>query len=275
MTDSDPVILMVAPNGARKSKSDHASLPLSIGETVAEAERCFAAGACALHAHVRGAADEHVLDAGLYRELLDEMARRVPQMLVQITSEAVGVYTPDQQAECIRAVKPRMASMVLREISSGFANPDYAREFFAWCEANRVHIQHIVFSADEFEHFLDYRKRGVVPASQRCVLFVLGRYSVDLESDPADLEPFLRYDLAGLDWFTCAFGRREQECMLAAIAAGGNARVGFENNLYLPGGALADNTAALVSSLADRLARDGYRLAPADAAAERLGIRSA
>ena len=272
---SNEVIIMVAPNGARKTKSDHDSLPVSIEDTVSEALLCFEAGASALHAHVRGKQGEHVLDAGLYRELVGEMARRVPQMLVQITSEAIGIYSPEQQVECIQAVRPRMASMVLREISSNFDNPEYARDFFAWCDDNAVHIQHIVFSAEEFGHFLDYRDRGIIPAAHRCVLFVLGRYNVDFQSDPGDLAPFLQHDLEGLDWFTCAFGRREQECVLAAIEAGGNARIGFENNLFLPNGEVAPNTAALVHSLAGELARRELRPATAASTAQRLGIRSA
>jgi uncharacterized protein (DUF849 family) len=85
------VVIMVAPNGARKTRSDHSSLPVSIEDTVSEAALCRAVGASALHAHVRGANDEHVLDAGLYRELIAAMAQRVPGMLVQITSEAVGI----------------------------------------------------------------------------------------------------------------------------------------------------------------------------------------
>ena len=269
------VIVMVAPNGARKTASDHRNLPVSIAATVDEAAACYAAGACAIHAHVRGDDDEHLLDAGRYRELISELKQRVPDMLVQITSEAVGIYTPEQQVACIQAVEPAMASMVLREISSDFTRAEYARDFFAWCDERQVHIQHIVFSVDEFRRFLDYRERGVIPASQRCVLFVLGRYSAEFQSDPADLEPFLEHDLSALDWFTCAFGRLEQQCVLAAIAAGGSARVGFENNLYLPDGSLADDTAALVQSLAARLTADGRSLATAAEARQRLGIRSA
>lgn len=270
----DPII-MVAPNGARKTKSDHDSLPVSIEDTVDEALACFEAGASALHAHVRGKQDEHVLDAGLYRELIAEMTTRVPRMLVQITSEAIGIYTPEQQVACIQAVRPRMVSMVLKEISSGFERPKFAQDFFAWCDDNQVQVQHIVFSAEEFARFLDYREHGIIPSAHSCVLFVLGRYNVDFQSDPADLEPFLQHDLDGLDWFTCAFGRREQECVLAAIEAGSNARVGFENNLFLPDGTLADNTAALVGSLVDELAQRGQRPASAEDTAQRLGIRKA
>lgn len=266
---------MVAPNGARKTRSDHSRLPVSIEDTVSEAALCQAAGASALHAHVRGANDEHLLDAGLYRELIAEMDSRAPGMLVQITSEAVGIYSPEQQVECIQAVKPEMASMGLREISSNFEQAEYARQFFQWCDDNRVHIQHILFSTEDFEHFLDYRERGIIPAGHRCVLFVLGRYNVNFQSEPADLEPFLQHDLEGLDWFTCAFGHREQECVMAAIEAGGNARIGFENNLYLPNGEVAASTAALVDSLIDALRQQGLTATTSDEARQLLGIRNA
>lgn len=269
------VVIMVAPNGARKTKQDHASLPVSISDTVSEAALCHAAGAAALHAHVRGASDEHVLDVGLYRELLQEMVTRIPGMLPQITSEAVGIYTPAQQVACIRALRPQMVSMALREISSDFSEPEYAREFFTWCSDNEVHVQHILYSAEQLQYFFEYRDSGVIPASHRCLLFVLGRYRVDFQSQPADLDPFLHHDLAGLDWFVCAFGQLEQQCALKAIEAGGHARIGFENNLYLPNGELADNTSALVSSLVEALSARGFKPAQDETARQLLGVRKA
>ena len=269
------VIIMAAPNGARKTRKDHATLPVSIVDTVSEAALCHAAGAAALHAHVRGANHEHVLDAARYRELLQEMATRVPDMLVQVTSEAVGVYTPAQQVECIQAVRPQMASMALREISSDYKAPEYAREFFAWCDDNEVHVQHILYSAEDLQRFQQYRDNGVIPAGHRCVLFVLGRYRVDFQSQPSDLEPFLQQDLGGLDWFVCAFGNLEQECALKAIEAGGHARIGFENNLYLANGELAENTAELISSLVEALAALDCRPAQSSVARQLLGVRNA
>ena len=273
MTES--AIVMVAPTGARKTRRDHAALPLAIEETVAEAAICQAAGASVLHAHVRGEADEHVLDAGLYRELIAEMASRVPEMLVQITSEAVGRYSPRQQIDCLQSVEPRMTSMCLREISADFSDSGPAREFFHWCADADVHVQHIVFSAAELEHFFNYREQGVIPDSQRCLMFVLGRYNENFQSDPVELDPFLAFDLEGFDWFTCAFGRREQDCVMRAIAAGGHARVGFENNLYLPDGKLAPSTAALVSSLVETMRAQDRTPMTCEQARQVLGVRKA
>jgi uncharacterized protein (DUF849 family) len=98
---------------------------------------------------------------------------------------------------------------------------------------------------------------------------------VDFQSSPADLEPFLSKDLTGLDWFVCAFGAQEQACVIAGIDLGGHARVGFENNLYLPDGNIASSSAELVTELAKSIKAGGRPVASADQARQLLGIRRA
>ena len=84
---------MAAPNGARKVKTDHPAMPVNITETIAAAKECHAAGASILHAHVRDDDGKHLLDTGRYQTLLEGLRTEVPNMLVQITTEAVGIYT--------------------------------------------------------------------------------------------------------------------------------------------------------------------------------------
>jgi len=269
----DPTIIMVAPNGARKTHKDHPALPVSIAETVNEAADCFAAGATVLHAHVRGKAEEHVLDAGLYRELIDELQIRVPEMLIQMTTEAVGIYTPEQQVACVKTVMPKMISVALREISSQFNQPEFASDFFNWCVEANVHVQHILYSEGDLQQFLKFKKAGVIPQSHQSVLFVLGRYAADLQSSPEDLNPFLKIDISKFCWFTCAFGSQEQDCVMAGIKQGGHARVGFENNLHQADGQLAASTAAQVYDLVRKLNESGQDVASSLQARELLGIR--
>ena len=118
---------MVAPNGARRTKSDHPALPVTIAETVATARSCFAAGAGGLHAHVRDEEGRHVLDAGLYSELIAEMSVVVPDMMVQITTEAVGQYTPQQQRRLVENVRPDAVSVALREMLPDDSEAEAAR----------------------------------------------------------------------------------------------------------------------------------------------------
>lgn len=123
--------LMVAPNGARLTKADHPQLPITIPEIVACAVACHAAGADGLHAHVRDSSGQHVLDAGLYGELLAELSHQARGLQVQITTEAVGRYRPDEQRKLVTALRPRMVSIALREI---IAEPDLkvTGRFFAF-----------------------------------------------------------------------------------------------------------------------------------------------
>lgn len=269
-----PAMIMVAPNGARKTRDDHPMVPVTVGETAAEAARCHAAGATILHAHVRDEKQQHVLDDGLYRELIAEVDVKAPGMLVQITSEAVGIYQPEEQVQCIKSVRPQMTSMSLKELTGNFQDDSLAAEFFAWCHGNAVHVQHILYSAQELEHFVDYCERGLIPGDNHCILLVLGRYSRDQQSSPDDLSAFISNHLGNLHWFVCAFGVQEQACMMSAIDQGGHARVGFENNLYLPDGSRADHTADLVTSLVNEINLSGKQVATSQETRKILGINS-
>jgi len=270
---SDATIIMIAPNGARKTHKDHPQLPVSIEETVSDAAACFTAGATVLHAHVRGEKQQHVLDAGLYRELIGELKIRVPELLVQITTEAVGIYTPEQQISCVQQVIPKMASVSLKEITRDFTGLELARDFFHWCVSANVHVQHIVYSAEELKQFLELKQTDIIPQSQNCILFVLGRYSANFQSSQDDLKPFLENELKNLTWFTCAFGQQEQVCLVSGVSAGGHARVGFENNLYLADGEVADSNAVQVSKLKQCIETMDGMVANSQQACSVLGIK--
>ncbi|MCC6008738.1 MAG: 3-keto-5-aminohexanoate cleavage protein [Rhodobacteraceae bacterium] len=267
-----PAILMAAPNGARRGKADHPALPGTIPEIVAEARACRAAGAALLHAHVRDATGAHVLDAGLYAELLAECARAVPDLLVQVTTEAAGRYGPEAQAALIETLRPPMLSIALREIWPEGSNPALAARSFALSAEAGLHVQHILYDAADLARFRAARAAGVIPAAVAdCVLFVLGRYAEGQRADPAELAPFLAPPPQET-WFLCAFGPAEGACIRAALSEGGHARVGFENNLHLADGTLAPSTAALVAEAAKGARALGREIASPAVTARLLGL---
>jgi len=245
--------IMVAPNGARRTKEDHPALPVTVAETVAAAQACFEAGAGGLHAHVRDGAGAHVLDAGLYRQLLAEMKSVVPEMMVQITTEAVGRYSPDEQRELVRNVQPDAISIAVREMVPDDSTAA-AQAFYADLRNRGCAVQHILYSSEDVDRFFDLAAAGVIPGSSHQLLFVLGRYAADLQSTPEDLAPFLetlakRRGSQALDWAVCAFGRRETNCLVAAIGQGGKARIGFENSLWNSDGEVTSDNAERVRDL--------------------------
>jgi uncharacterized protein (DUF849 family) len=247
--------VMVAPNGARRTKADHPALPVTIAEIAACARQCFAAGAGAIHAHVRDAGGVHVLDAGLYRELIGEIGRSAPGMTVQITTEAVGRYTPREQRAVVRQVMPQAVSVAPREMMAD-GDVAAARSFYHWAREAAIAVQHILYAPGEVARLGQWIADGTVPSGPQQVLYVLGRHRAGEESSRDELQPFL--DAAGIlaespDWAVCAFGRAETECLVAAAAMGGKMRVGFENSLWNADGSLARSNAERVRRLFEAL----------------------
>ena len=83
--------IMIAPNGARRNKADHPQLPLTIEEIVSTANSCWQVGAGGIHVHVRDENNQHTLDSGLYREVINELKIQLPYMFTQITTESVVI----------------------------------------------------------------------------------------------------------------------------------------------------------------------------------------
>jgi 3-keto-5-aminohexanoate cleavage enzyme len=255
-----PVILTVAPNGARRVKSDHPAIPLTIAEIGREAARCAGAGAAMIHVHVRAPDGSHVLDAEAYRLAIAEIRAQAGQeLIVQITTEAVGRYSPAEQMAVVDSVRPEACSIAVRELIPDPAAEPAAEAFLRRRAGEHCLMQHILYDAADVQRFEALVARGVIPADDASVLFVLGRYSAGQQSDPSDLLPFLAAWSLSLPWAVCAFGRREAACVVTAAALGGHVRVGFENNLHLPDGSLAADNAGLVQSVVTAAAALGLR----------------
>jgi len=262
-----PLILAVAPNGARKTRADHPAVPITIPEIARCAAVCAEAGAAMIHLHVRDRDGRHSLDVDTYREAIAALRREVGRrLIVQVTTEAVGRYTPDQQMAVVRAVRPEAVSLAVRELVPDAAHEGAAADFFAWLRREAIQPQYILYAPDDVARFDDLVRRGIVPDGPHFVLFVLGRYASGQRSQPGDLLPFVTANGAGHVWAMCAFGRYEIACAAAAAALGGHVRVGFENNLHLPDGRVAPDNAALVAAAAAAAAAIGRPLADADQA---------
>jgi uncharacterized protein (DUF849 family) len=246
-----PLVVMVAPNGARRTKADHANLPITPAEIAREAELCCAAGASVLHVHVRTNDGRHSLDPDLYRAAIDAVRRRLGERLVvQVTTEAVGRYSPAEQMAAVRALRPEAVSVALAELIPDDGATEQAAAFLDWLRRERIAPQYILYTPDEVARFHDLRRRGVIPQRRPFALFVLGRYAERTQAQPRDLLPYLAAHDALCPWAACAFGPREAACVLTAAGLGGHARVGFENNLWLADGALATSNAQLVEQVA-------------------------
>lgn len=264
---SRAVGIMVAPNGARLTIKDHPVLPVTIAKTVDAIVQSADVGAGAVHLHVRDEAENHVLDEGLYREAIAAIQDRLgADFPIQVTTEAVGKYSVEQQMELVKDLKPEFISAALAEFIPEASYQAMASDFYRWTLDNGVAVQHILYSSQDLERYIDLQESGVIADEHRSLLFVLGRYTEGQVSSPEDLDVFLeeleRRGVAGhYRWMICAFGENETDCLVYAAARGGHVRVGFENNRLHPDGRLAINNAERVDDVRENLVRAGNGIA--------------
>lgn len=237
--------IMVAPNGARRTRKDHPALPVTMEQIVESARHCHAAGADGLHLHVRDATGRHSLDAGRYRETLSELDSAVPGLIVQITTEAGGIFDVAEQLACLEAVAPAWASVSVREMAR---SPELTARVYATCADQGTRVQHILYDVDDIAMLQEWQACGVVHHDQTEMIFVLGRYAAGQVSSPSDLLPFLDARPREASWMACAFGPSEHSCLIEAARQGGSVRVGFENSLTDEDGTpWADNAASVAA----------------------------
>ncbi|PUE31589.1 3-keto-5-aminohexanoate cleavage protein [Limnohabitans sp. Jir72] len=266
---SHPLLITVAPNGAYKQRPDHPALPITTTELGQTAKLCLDAGAAMIHMHIRDAEGRHSLDVQGYRDAQQAVKSAVGnELIIQITSEAARVYKAPEQIAMVTALKPEAVSVGLREVDQPEIGEAGLAQFFGWLAKERVMTQVIVYDVVDLQRWQALRAQGVIPDAPWSLLFVLGRYSVGQTSEAKDLLPFVMAHTGAEPWSMCAFGAGEHACATTAVALGGHARVGFENNLLLNNGQVAPDNAALVRQIADSARVLGRSLYTAEQARE-------
>lgn len=279
LLNEKPMMLCVAPNGARLTKTDHDALPIG-GEDLADcAQSCLAAGASMIHLHVRDDTNRHCLDVDRYLVASEKVRAAVgAEMVIQVTTEAVGLYSAAEQRAVVQAVKPEATSLGLRELLPQEATKDDEKtfaDFWAWMRSEQIWPQVILYDVPDIERFLSLKAAGIFGDEYMAVLLVLGRYGRQL-AQPHDLLPYLAAlgDDESVDWSVCAFGQYEHACVSMAACLGGHARLGFENNRFLADGTVVDDNAVLIKNAADFRQAVGRPVMTAADIRQRYGMKA-
>lgn len=267
MNVTRPVFIAVAPNGARHSKDDHPNVPITPRELADTALACAEAGASMIHLHVRDSSGRHSLEPAHYRPAIREIKSAVgDEMLVQVTSEAAGIYTAEQQMRLIEELAPDGVSLAIRELLSSDTDMIEFARFLTTLEARGSLIQYILYDPDDVRRYRQLCVSGVIPSGNHLVLFVLGRYTkIDLK--PENLDHYVAELDSSSPWMACAFGDNAFDVLAGVANRGGYIRIGFENGWVLPDGNIAADNASLVRAMATRIRESGHKVATATEAA--------
>lgn len=217
-----------------------------------------------IHLHVRDKEGAHTLDVGRYRDAISAIRDEVgDDIVIQVTSEAVGIYNADQQIEMVVELQPEAVSLAIREIVPE-GGEEKAAAFFSEMQARHIVPQFILYSLGDLHRCDALIRDEIIPFPNPFLQLVLGRYTAGQQSHPRDLIPFVEALDPMRHWSVCAFGPLEHASASCALAMGGHVRVGFENNMMLKSGKGAANNAELVRQAREVAEAIGRPLATAN-----------
>ncbi|MFC1474718.1 3-keto-5-aminohexanoate cleavage protein [bacterium] len=273
------VIITVAPTGSVTSRDDTPHLPITPDEVAEETLRSYNAGASVVHLHARDPeSGKPVNDTAVYKAYLERIRDKC-DIVTQITTGGGAVtmgLSPEERIQSVQELKPEMASLNAGSMNFGrklFPNPPdvielYAQKMKEWnvvpeFEVYDVgminNVKHLILRAGIMETPLQFSLvmgiLGGIPATMKNLLFMS-------EALPE-----------GCTWQTIGIGRHQIPLGAAGVLAGGNVRVGMEDNVFLSKGVLAKSNAEFVEKMVRIIKEIGLDIASPAEARKMLNIK--
>lgn len=268
------LIITAAICGAEVTKEQNPAVPYTVEEIVREAKSAVDAGAAIVHVHVREDDGTPTQNKERFKVCMDAIKAACPDViLIPSTGGAVGM-TAEERLQPTE-LYPEMATLDCGTCNFGdevFENTmPMMREFGKRMIENNIKPEYECFEMGHLDTILAMAKKGQVPGAPMQFNFVLGVPGCT----PATVQNLcwlVNAIPAGSTWTATGIGRHAFTLAAAAIAMGGNVRVGFEDNLYLEKGVLAKSNGELVAKVA-RIAKEmGREIATPAEAREILGL---
>jgi 3-keto-5-aminohexanoate cleavage enzyme len=272
----EKVIITAAVNGSRPTKEMNPAVPYSPEEIAQSAVECYRAGAAIAHIHVRhpetGRPDCRI---ELFREVMERI-RCECDMIINLTTSGLylsGDKVIDQRLQPV-TLRPEICSLDIGSVNfqdKVFVNsPQWGRIAAKRMREYGVKPEIEVFDVGHIYQALDLIEEGLIdepPYFQLCMGVKWGIQAT------AENLLFMKSKLPkNAYWSVLGVGRAQLSMIALGILLGGNIRVGFEDNIYLRKGVLAQNNAQLVEMAANLIVQLQRQIATPNEAREILGI---
>ncbi len=258
---SDPCIICVAITGSLPTKADNPAVPVTVAEQVESTHEAFEAGAAIVHAHVRDDEGKPTSDPERFGRLLEGVRQHCPGMIVQLSTGGRSGAGRDRGG--MLPLRPDMASLSVG--SNNFPTRVYENspDLVDWL-ASQMATHGVMPEIEAFDlsHILQAYamwQDGRL-TTRPYVQFVMGvKNAMPVDRNVFDYYIATVRRLFGADASWCAAGIGPNQIVLNewAIASGGHARTGLEDNVRLDRTRLAPSNAALVRRVVDLC--DRYR----------------
>ena len=262
--------------GAEVTKEQNPNVPYTVEEIVREAKSAYDAGASLIHLHVRWDDGTPTQDTGRFQECVDAIRKACPEAIIQpSTGGAAGMTDLERLGSTDIVPTPEMATLDCGTCNFGgdtiFTNTDATIENFAKILKERgIKPELEVFDKGMIDTALKVADRKGLLVHPLHWDFVLG---VQMTATIRDLAFMVDSIPAGSTWTATGIGKNAWNIAAATIAMGGHVRVGFEDNLYLEKGVLAESNGQMVEKAVKLAKLLGREVATPAEAREILGLK--
>ncbi|WP_417689910.1 3-keto-5-aminohexanoate cleavage protein [Roseibium sp.] len=245
-----PCIICVAITGSLPTKANNPAVPITVSEQVESTQEAFEAGATIVHAHVRNDDETPSSDPEKFAALKEGLEKHCPGMIIQFSTG--GRSGAGKTRGGMLPLRPDMASLSVG--SNNFPTRVYENppDLVEWLASEMLtYGVKPEIEAFDLSHILKAKEmadKGQL-AGTPYVQFVMGvKNAMPVDRDVFDYYIHTVRRLFGEDAPWCAAGIGSQQIVLNewAIAAGGHARTGLEDNVRIDRDTLAPSNAALV-----------------------------
>lgn len=273
----EKLIITAAICGAEVTKEQNPAVPYTVEEIVREAKSAVDAGAAIVHLHVREDNGKPTQSRERFQECEEAILKVCPNViLIPSTGGAVGM-TPDERLQSTDTTPlPEMATLDCGTCNFGdeiFDNTMPTMRAFGKRMLERgIKPEYECFEMGHLDTILTMARKGEVPGAPMQFNFVLGVPGCT----PATVDNLcwlVNKIPAGSTWTATGIGRHAFTLAAPAIVMGGNVRVGFEDNLYLERGVLAQSNGELVDKVVRMAKLLGREVATSDEARQILSLK--
>lgn len=271
----DKLIITAAICGAEVTKENNPKVPYTVEEIAREAESAYNMGASIIHLHVRNDDGTPTQNIERFRICIEEIKKRCKDVIIQpSTGGAVGM-SDEERLQPVNLF-PEMATLDCGTCNFGgddiFVNTENSIKFFAkrMIELN-IKPEIEVFDKGMIDMALRLNNKGYIKSPMH-FNFVMG-VNGGISAQVRDLV-FMAGSIPNESTFTVSgIGKNQFPMVTSSIIMGGNARVGFEDNIYISKGVLSKSNGEMVEKVV-RISRElGRDIATPDEARKILGLK--
>ena len=280
----DAAIITCAVSGAVANKQQCSGIPYTPEEYAKEVRRARDAGASMVHIHARQPDGTPTVAPEHYRAITQAILAETPDIIVNFSTGWVGLPMAERVAH-IWDLKPEIGALNMG--SMNYAKYSSKRKGFVFNFVFENNFDDIIFLLErmkeagvkpECECFDVGHVESVAPLMDLGVISAPVQFSLihgvlgGISATARNLAHMASVVPPGSTWGVIAISRDQWLMVGAAASLGGNVRVGFEDNFYLPSGDMASSNGELVEAAAQLVRLEGREVAEPDQARRLLSL---